>query len=107
MDDLISRKNALDEIHRVYEYEFPTASGAFDEFVTMIIPNILQNLPSVDPERTAKVINHKYSIGTSLNIVGSPTIGYEYICDACKKKVLSGDDYCSHCGVKLDWSDDE
>ena len=51
MDDLISRQNALDEIHRVYEYEFPTASGAFDEFVTIIIPNILQNLPSTESER--------------------------------------------------------
>lgn len=60
MDDLISRQNALDEIHRVYEYEFPTASGAFDEFVTMIIPNILRNLPSAYQQgevemKTAKV----------------------------------------------------
>ena len=56
-NDLISRQNALDEIHRVYEYEFPTASGAFDEFVMKMIPNILQNLPSSEPER--KIIHCK------------------------------------------------
>lgn len=31
----------------------------------------------------------------------------EYLCGNCKNKVLSSDVYCSHCGVKLDWSDDE
>lgn len=51
-------------------------------------------------ERTVKVVEHDASI--------TDTDGYkyhrtEYLCGACKKKVLSGDDYCSHCGVKLDW----
>ena len=104
MSDLIDRQNALDEILRVYEYEFPTASGAFDEFVTMIIPNILQNLPSVDTKQTAKVIEHDASV--------TDTDGYkyhrsEYICGACKKRVLGGDDYCSHCGAKLIWGEND
>lgn len=47
-------------------------------------------------ERTAKVRKHEYRIGTSLNIVGEPKICHEYLCCDCKKKVLSGDDYCSH-----------
>lgn len=51
MDDLISRRAAIDKIREVYEYEFPTASGAFDEFVTVIIPNLLRNLSSAQPER--------------------------------------------------------
>ena len=51
MNDLISRQDAIDRIREVYEYEYPTASGAFDEFVTVIIPNLLRNLPSADPER--------------------------------------------------------
>ena len=51
-------------------------------------------------ERTAKVIEHDASI--------TDTDGYkyqrsEYLCGACKKKVLGGDEYCSHCGAKLDW----
>lgn len=51
MNDLISRQDAIDKIREVYEYEFPTASGEFDEFVVSIIPNILRNLPSEEPER--------------------------------------------------------
>ena len=50
-------------------------------------------------------MKHKYWLGVSLNVVGEQTIGYEWICEICKKKVLSGDDYCSHCGAKLDWSE--
>jgi len=56
-------------------------------------------------ERTVKVVEHEYYIGTNLGIVGEPRNGHEYLCGACKKKVLSGDDYCSHCGAKLDWSE--
>lgn len=54
-------------------------------------------------ERTAKVIEHDASI--------TDTDGYkyhrsEYLCGACKKKVLGGDEYCSHCGCRLDWGED-
>ena len=51
MNDLISRQDAIDKIFEVYEYEFPTASGEFDEFATVIIPNLLRNLPSAEPEQ--------------------------------------------------------
>lgn len=57
-------------------------------------------------ERTAKVIKHKYWLGVSLNIVGEQTIGYEWICENCKKLVREGDNYCSHCGSKLIWNED-
>ena len=55
-------------------------------------------------ERTAKVIEHDASI--------TDTDGYkyqrsEYLCGNCKKKVLGGDEYCSYCGTKLDWSENE
>ena len=49
--DTIDRQAAIKEILRVYEYEYPTATGAFDEFVTKIIPSIINNLPSVQPEQ--------------------------------------------------------
>ena len=54
-------------------------------------------------ERTAKVIEHDASV--------TDTDGYkyhrtEYLCDDCKKRVLGGDDYCSHCGCRLDWDED-
>ena len=54
-------------------------------------------------ERTAKVIEHDASV--------TDTDGYkyhrsEYLCGACKKKVIGGDEYCSHCGCRLDWDED-
>ena len=52
---------------------------------------------------TTKVYVHKYYIGTNLNIVGTPSVMLEYLCGNCKKKVISGDDYCSHCGARLGW----
>jgi len=54
-------------------------------------------------ERTAKVVEHDASV--------TDTDGYiyhrsEYLCGACKKKVIGGDEYCSHCGCRLDWNED-
>ena len=54
--------------------------------------------------KIAKVIEHKYFIGSTLNIVGEPKFGYEYLCGNCKKKVIGGDEYCSHCGARLEWN---
>lgn len=60
------------------------------------------NVPN--KERTAKVRKYEYC---NLECAGEKIIRYEYLCGECKKKVLSGDDYCSHCGAKLVWGDDE
>lgn len=54
-------------------------------------------------ERTAKAIEHDASI--------TDTDGYkyqrsEYLCGNCKKKVIGGDEYCSHCGSRLIWDED-
>ena len=62
-------------------------------------------IPSTESVRKAKVMKHKYWLGVSLNVVGGHTIGYEWICENCKKKVLNGDDYCSHCGARLEWNE--
>ena len=60
----------------------------------------LTKFPFVEPERTARVVEHDASV--------TDTDGYkyhrsEYLCGACKKKVLGGDEYCSHCGARLEW----
>ena len=47
MSELIDREALLAEIHRVYNYECPTASGAFDWFVTRLLPNIIRNAQTV------------------------------------------------------------
>lgn len=63
----------------------------------------LRRLAEKLEKRTAKVIEHDASI--------TVTDGYkyhrsEYLCSACKKKVIGGDEYCSHCGCRLDWDED-
>ena len=50
-------------------------------------------------ERTAKVIEHDASI----TVDGYKYHRSEYLCSACKKKVIGGDEYCSHCGARLEW----
>jgi hypothetical protein len=48
MPEYIERAKAIKELGDVYEYEYPTASGAFDKFATTIVPNVLKNLPTAD-----------------------------------------------------------
>lgn len=101
MNDLISRQDALNEIHRVYEYEFPTASGAFDEFVTIIIPNILRNLPSAYQQSDAEVktakVEHQVTCWEDI----SPY--KKGMCASCGRNVYDHAKYCDECGVKLEW----
>ena len=54
-------------------------------------------------ERSAKGIEHDASI---TDTDGNKYFRTEYLCGACKKKVLGGDEYCSHCGCRLDWNED-
>ena len=51
-------------------------------------------------ERTAKVLEHDASI---TDTDGDKYHRTEYLCGGCKKKVIGGDDYCSHCGARLEW----
>lgn len=53
----------------------------------------------VGKERMAKVIEHDASI----TVNGYKYHRSEYLCSACKKKVIGGDEYCSHCGARLEW----
>lgn len=48
MAEYIDRETALKAIREVYEYEFPTASGAFDEFATKVVPSVLKSIPAAD-----------------------------------------------------------
>lgn len=44
----IKREDAIKELREVYEYEYPTASGDFDEYASHDVPNVLRNMPSAD-----------------------------------------------------------
>lgn len=46
--EYIERNEAIKELRDVYESEYPTASGAFDKYATMLVPRVLKNLPTAD-----------------------------------------------------------
>lgn len=46
--EYIDKQAAIKELCETYEHEYPTASGAFDEYATRIVPNVLRNLPPAD-----------------------------------------------------------
>ena len=96
-DDLISRQAAIDKIFEVYEYEFPTASGAFDEFATVIIPNLLINLPSAQHTGRWKVSD-------------LPKGKMKY-CSECGFGQYIADErrygFCPNCGARMDEEDNK
>lgn len=103
MSDLIDRQAAIDALREVYEYEYPTASGGFDEYATKLVPNTLKNLPSAQPERKkGKWILKPYIYG----------VAYCSECDYAQ--YINNTNYCPNCGadmrtptqVQLDEADD-
>lgn len=58
--DLIDRDALQKEIYHAYEYEYPTANGAFDEFVNKILRNIINNAPTVDTVEVVRCKDCKY-----------------------------------------------
>ena len=107
MSDLISRKSLCDDLREYKVHPVPVSSDesevkGYNDGIDLAI-SVIAEFPSAEPEeQTAKVIEHDASV--------TDTYGYkyhrsEYLCGDCKKKVLGGDDYCSHCGSKLIWRD--
>ena len=94
MDDLISRDDVYNVLKKVNIREMPIY--VFDK-----LWNGVRDLPSAEPEeQTAKVIEHDASI---MDDRGYKYQRSEYLCENCKKKVIGGDEYCSHCGARLEW----
>lgn len=44
----IKREDAIKELREVYENEYPTASGDFDEYASHDVPNVLRNISAAD-----------------------------------------------------------
>ena len=57
MAEYIEKQAAIKELCETYEHEYPTASGAFDEYATRIVPNVLRNLPPADVRPAAEILN--------------------------------------------------
>ena len=96
MAEYFEKETVLKEIFSIYEREFPTASGAFDKFVTKTVPNILACIPSAD---VAPVVHGKWIEQEKY------TFGVMYDCSICDNLILDNGhswNYCPNCGAKMD-----
>lgn len=105
MADYIERETVLKDIFSVYEREFPTASGAFDEFATKIVPNVISHAPAADVAPVRR--GHWVRVGNGTT------------CSECMQGLLringkqsewvdlSGMPYCPNCGAKMEVEYDE
>lgn len=94
MSDLIEKQTALDAIQKRAD-RVDSVHSAFWEGL-IIAKDIVKNIPSAEPERTAKVehqgTTHGYWMGD---------------CSECQNRVDSFMIFCPHCGCRLIWGDDE
>lgn len=100
MIECIERKRAIKEILDIYEYEYPTATGDFDIFATILVPKILNNIPTAN----VQPVKHGYWIYEDL--------GYRtgrYKCSNCgaiqgeaQIKEFGHNKFCSDCGARMD-----
>lgn len=100
MDDLISKKELIREILDVYEHEYPTASGDFDKFVTLVIPNIINRAPTTD----AEPIRYGYWVDKPSGRYGQQ----QSWCSCCGERSGIGGiksnrhkSHCPNCGAKM------
>lgn len=73
MNEYISREKAIKELREVYEQEYPTASGDFDEYASHDVPNVLRNMPFtyVQPVKWISVNDRLPEIGKSVLVIVS------------------------------------
>ena len=89
MSDLIRRQDAIDAIHK--EFDEVCVWDESGQTTANEVENILYDLPSAEPERTAKVVEGQKG---------------SWYCTGCGKWCDKGEDiYCSHCGARLEWSE--
>lgn len=95
MAEYIEKNKAIKELYEVYDYEFPTASGSFDEYARMIVPNTIKNMPTAD---VAPVVHGRWETNSD-----RPD---SLICSICKCgfDMWKHDphNYCPNCGAKMD-----
>ena len=93
MNEYISREEAIKELREVYEQEYPTASGNFDEYASHDVPNVLRNMPAADvqpvnqwisvkdrlPEAVEEDVNGKIAFSKSVLVYLVYDNGFTYI----------------------------
>lgn len=104
MAEYISREEAIKELREVYEQEYPTASGDFDEYANHDVPNVLRNIKTADvqPVKRGRWIDCTFYDPYEKSYEQN----FEYKCSCCGHMIYNkpNDDnqYCGHCGVRMD-----
>lgn len=102
MDEYISREEAIKELHEVYENEYPTASGDFDEYASHDVPNVLRNIPSAD----VQPVKHGRWLPSDSCITAAYGTIHCQICSECGADLMEDNDYdydfCPVCGTRMD-----
>ena len=112
MTEYIEKNKAIKELYEVYDYEFPTASGGFDEYARMIVPNTIKNMPAAD---VAPVRHGRWIFGKELPCSWGqiPKNKYHLYCSECLEQAFNRSEdndpdfdvdtpYCPNCGAKMD-----
>lgn len=97
MAEYINRDATIKAIHDVYEYGFPTASGAFDDFATKIVPSLLNSIPAADVVPAVHGTWMHY--GCDDEIVTCSRCGFEAYAEAF---YIREGTHCPMCGAKMD-----
>ena len=99
MADYISKEKAIKELREVYENEYPTASGDFDEYASHDVPNILRNMKAADVQPVKR----------GRWIIMDDVEHFIAICSECGRtedsRGIKDMPYC-HCGARMDGDTD-
>lgn len=102
MDEYISREEAIKELHEVYENEYPTASGDFDEYASHDVPNVLRNMKPAD----VQPVKHGRWLPSDSCITAAYGTIHCQICSECGADLMEDNDYdydfCPVCGTRMD-----
>ena len=96
MAEYINREEAIKELREVYENEYPTASGDFDEYASHDVPNVLRNIKPAD----VQPMKHWISVKDRLPKTGESVLVYIAI-----NKNLKGFGECKP-EIRIGWLDD-
>ena len=115
MYEYISREEAIKELREVYENEYPTASGDFDEYASHDVPNVLRNIPAADVEPSVSDVRYvklaeyedkeKRGKWRQVSVQTDEFNNHLYECTLCRAtdrhNINVNVPYCWHCGAKM------
>lgn len=104
MSDLIDRQMVIDGLSELVS-RFKFVQGDLGGAVSGV-REYIKTLPSVEPERTAKVENIQVEWGDDEYVNDRMGDMYHYgNCGNCGETVSHNQKYCRECGARLEWDE--